>query len=326
MPCPKCGARTDRAQQLAMGVWRCGARIDPEELPTCGQIYSEGPSAGLGVCPCGMGAVGICQAGCGRPICGDHAVRPEEDGRHVPLPWTLSPAPGIDAHDAPGGMRLLAAWRHAFAGASPGIGCLDCRRAAAEAAVAAVGPVDHGPTPHLRRLSMCLEAVSWSYLGEDGVFALLERAIVDLAEAGLLPGGTIDSAYTTFVNGWGQASGKSIDPVDVFYVARAYKGGDGIGEGLERLFWHPRRGFGREGWQSLQHLPVSKLRSHNASRYTKTQKWSGRLSGVDHVEPRYVISQLATRLIPARVAEMRQFEVVARGPLGISAYSVGQWS
>jgi hypothetical protein len=76
----------------------------------------------------------------------------------------------------------------------------------------------------------------------------------------------------------------------------------------------------------LQHLPVSKLRSHNASRYTKTQKWSGRLSGVDHVEPRYVISQLATRLIPARVAEMRQFEVVARGPLGISAYSVGQWS
>lgn len=82
--CPRCGSA--RRRLISPGYWECTAQMLEAVIPRgmqgavtdvplygiCGRRYHNGTtSSGLGMCGCGVGAIGTCQK-CGQPRCGDH--------------------------------------------------------------------------------------------------------------------------------------------------------------------------------------------------------------------------------------------------------------
>lgn len=114
-------------------------------------------SSQLGLCWCGVAAIGVCQGGCARAVCGDHALRPDDD---------LGPFPNgkdqiaANLGEAEQGLSGPVRWRAVYNTAARsvrGIACIDCRSAAGLSATSAIGLIEHPPGGFERVLSAALE-------------------------------------------------------------------------------------------------------------------------------------------------------------------------
>jgi hypothetical protein len=171
MSCPRCGATSERARLVAPGLWRCENQLVVDEnVYLCGTQYQEGGgNQTQGMCWCGVAGIGVCQGGCGRPLCGDHALRPT-DASPVPIVWNVS----VEEvrRGAPGKSRRAGAWKRALL-AHPGIACSECRNRATEERIASLPRVSHPDDPVIRLASIWLE-LQQSVPSYRGDYAALE--------------------------------------------------------------------------------------------------------------------------------------------------------